>query len=312
MQFACNFGGMTTPISSMQNVIAWSALKVNVSKRPLRLQVSLSCSPFPVQNAGYPVDFGAWLGFAIPFCTLCVLVTWGILIWIMRPTDVQSIPLIIYSCERRLLSARNAIVVALTLMAILLWSTVSITSGMLGDAGIISLLLMVVLFGTGILNEVDFNSFSWHTLWLLGGGNVLGLAVTNSGLLDVIVGGILTDTSHENKWMVALQMVLLTTLTSTFVSHTVCALIIMPIIVQLGQACEMATEFGLMGALACSAGCALPMASFPNVTCLMITDDFNRGYLSAKHFLMNGIPVSLMTIGLIMTFGAFLIVIIAV
>lgn len=34
--------------------------------------------------------------------------------------------------------------------------------------------------------QVDFNSFSWHTLFLLGGGNVLGKAIASSQLLDYL------------------------------------------------------------------------------------------------------------------------------
>lgn len=31
-----------------------------------------------------------------------------------------------------------------------------------------------VMFGSGMLSQFDFNSFSWHILFLIGGGNVLG------------------------------------------------------------------------------------------------------------------------------------------
>lgn len=34
--------------------------------------------------------------------------------------------------------------------------------------------------------QVDFNSFSWHTLFLLGGGNVLGKAIASSQLLEYL------------------------------------------------------------------------------------------------------------------------------
>jgi len=34
------------------------------------------------------------------------------------------------------------------------------------------------MFGTGILSQFDFNSFSWHILFLIGGGNVLGEVLT--------------------------------------------------------------------------------------------------------------------------------------
>ncbi len=46
------------------------------------------------------------------------------------------------------------------------------------------------MFGSGLLSEVEFNSMSWHTLFLVGGGNVLGKAVGSSGLLEYLADGI--------------------------------------------------------------------------------------------------------------------------
>lgn len=43
--------------------------------------------------------------------------------------------------------------------------------------------------------QVDFNSLSWHTIFLVGGGNVLGKAVSSSGLLGYISAGI-----TEGEW----------------------------------------------------------------------------------------------------------------
>lgn len=37
---------------------------------------------------------------------------------------------------------------------------------------------------------MDFNALSWHTLFLVGGGNVLGKAIQSSGLLGFISTGI--------------------------------------------------------------------------------------------------------------------------
>jgi di/tricarboxylate transporter len=40
---------------------------------------------------------------------------------------------------------------------------------------------------------VDFNALSWHTLFLLGGGSVLGKAISSSNLLNYISDQILTS-----------------------------------------------------------------------------------------------------------------------
>ncbi|CAN0527422.1 unnamed protein product, partial [Ectocarpus sp. 8 AP-2014] len=54
LAFACNFGGMVTPISSMQNVVARQAL----------------------ENAGFTISFGTWIALGIPFCVLGVFIAW--------------------------------------------------------------------------------------------------------------------------------------------------------------------------------------------------------------------------------------------
>lgn len=37
---------------------------------------------------------------------------------------------------------------------------------------------------------MDFNSFSWHTLFLLGGGDVLGKAIKSSKLLEILANAV--------------------------------------------------------------------------------------------------------------------------
>ena len=52
---------------------------------------------------------------------------------------------------------------------------------------------------------MDFNSLSWHTIFLVGGGNVLGKVVQSSGLL-----GYLSDAITIGKCCIYIYMVLFT------------------------------------------------------------------------------------------------------
>jgi phosphate transporter len=61
-----------------------------------------------------------------------------------------------------------------------------------GDISTMALLYASFMFGSGILTELDFNSLSWHTLFLLAGGEALGKAVESSGLLNELTHIILT------------------------------------------------------------------------------------------------------------------------
>lgn len=112
------------------------------------------------------------------------------------------------------------------------------------------------MFGTGMLSQFDFNSFSWHILFLIGGGNVLGdvslsfdgtytswpneflnlchlQAVQRSGLLDTLSKSVIHALPSGNVWMVTVSLCSLVVCLTTFVSHTVASIILLPIIVQM-------------------------------------------------------------------------------
>jgi phosphate transporter len=52
---------------------------------------------------------------------------------------------------------------------------------------------------------------------------------------------------------------------------------------------------------------ALPFSSFPNVNSVLITDDCQRAYLSVGDYLKTGLPLSVICVFLIATFGYLLI-----
>lgn len=284
LAFACNFGGMVTPIASMQNVVCSETL----------------------ERYGYRVSFGMWIAAALPFTILGVLVAWALLMLIMDPSDVKQIPLIVYTKDK-IFTRTNIMIICLSLLTIIGWSTISETEDIFGDLGIIALMFMVVIFGSGILSEVDFNSFSWHTLFLLGGGSVLGKAIEESQLLAVIAQAFVQGLPQDNKWLLVVEVGAVTLFISTFVSHTVAAIVLMPIIITVGDEMGVPVTLGVTACFAVSAGCALPFSSFPNITTLQCKDDYNNNFLRVPDFLRCGVPLSLLTLAMISTIGIALI-----
>lgn len=142
-----------TPISSLQNALASSSLN----------------------NYGIKVSFICWISIALPFCIICVVSAWLVLMYIIKPDDVKSIPVIVYEKGTSGISSiKKYVILSFTLLCIIGFATSSFTNNIFGDVSIISILYMAIMFGTGLLTEIDFNSLSWHTLVLVGGGNVLG------------------------------------------------------------------------------------------------------------------------------------------
>lgn len=166
LAFACNFGGCLTPISSLQNVIAMTQLK---------------------EVVGCDVTFGTWMMISIPYALCGTLITWFI-INIYYPVDIPRIPIVVYDDQP--LSTKSMVIIAVSCITCCLFAAFALFKDDLGDIGIVSLCYMVFMYGSGLLTEVDFNSLSWHTLMLLGGGNVLGKAVESSGLLMLVSQGI--------------------------------------------------------------------------------------------------------------------------
>jgi phosphate transporter len=132
LAFACNFGGMMTPISSLQNVLAVSYL----------------------ENAGISISFGTWMLVSIPFCVVCVLLSWSLLLLVFQPDDLKAIPIIVYERKNTIMGKRNVAVLVLSLLCIALFASSSLTKSAFGDIGIVSLLYITVMFGSGMLTEV--------------------------------------------------------------------------------------------------------------------------------------------------------------
>ena len=280
LAISCNFGGMMTPISSMQNALAVNYLTA----------------------AGYTVSFGEFMCISVPFCSLCVLLSWLYLMVVINPDDVEKISAIVYE-RGNMFSNRNIIVMIFTIVTIIFFAVSSLITGEIGDIGVISLTFISIMFGSGILTEVDFNSLSWHTLFLIGGGNVLGTAVSSSGLLDYISANITTILPMNFFWSAMFCILLFAMLVGTFVSHTVAAIMLLPIIVELASTLDDTIGIVICSTFAISAAMALPFSSFPNVNSFLVVDDFQRPYLSVTDFIQTGLPVSIITLLLISTFA---------
>ena len=281
LAFACNFGGMMTPIASLQNVLAVSSL----------------------EEAGISVSFGKWILFAVPFCVVCVVLCWLLLILSFDTDDVEEIPLIVQTRTSAMGKKRSMTMVAASIVTVVMFATSNVTVNTFGDIGIISLLFLVFMCGTGLLTEADFNSMSWHTLCLIGGGDVLGKAVASSGLLGYVTHQLLEMISHNNKWFTLIAILCFVCGIGTFVSHSVAAIILMPVIVRVGMHLEMPEVVVIGSALAISAAMALPFSSFPNVNAVMLQDDLKEPFLRVHDFLRVGAPMTIITLCLIATLG---------
>lgn len=105
---------------------------------------------------GITVSFGRWLLVSIPFCVLGVLLSWFLLILLVRPDDVETIPAVLLSeGSGEISKKRNFAVIAFCSVIVFLLAFSQLLKPYVGDIGIISLTFLVLMFGSGILTEVS-------------------------------------------------------------------------------------------------------------------------------------------------------------
>ncbi|KAI8331241.1 Sodium/sulfate symporter [Chlamydoabsidia padenii] len=274
-------GGMTSPISSPQNIITLQYM-----------------NPTP--------GWGVWFMVAMPISIISIFVCWFLLLVVYRPDHTsphltKMIPSSINNSNRK----TQVVVMIITLFTIALWCAETTLVAYLGSTGIVATLPLFMFFGTGILDKEDLNGFLWSVVVLAQGGMALGEAVTSSGLLQDIALRLKSMVEHLPVIGILAIFAILVLVFATFVSHTVAALIIIPIVQQVGQQLPVPhPNLLVMGAgLACSAGMGLPISGYPNMSAIMLEDASGKPYLTTKDFVVTGVLTSIICCLLVITMG---------
>ncbi|KAG2227767.1 hypothetical protein INT45_002005 [Circinella minor] len=276
---ASNLGGMASPISSPQNVIA-------------------------IQNMNPAPSWGEWFFAAIPLCIVGNIIIWLWLLWNYHPEKhTPQIHAIRASSDP--LTFTQVYVVLVTVVTIVLWCLAHSYEGIFGDMGIIAIIPLVAFFGPGLLTKDDFNNFLWNVIMLAMGGIALGKAVESSGLLHTIATQIEEAVTGMSAFQILFVFSSLVLVIATFISHTVAALIVLPIVAQVGAQLEdPRPSLLVMGtAFMCSAAMGLPVSGFPNMNAISQENDLGQPYLTTKDFLINGVPSSVFAMLCVTTIG---------
>lgn len=260
--FACNLGGLGTPIGTPPNAIAMEYL----------------------QQADINLTFTMWMVIAVPLMLILLLLLWKILLKLYPPGDIE----IALEIEKyHTLGKRQYLVIAIFLLTVIGW----MTSGSTGiSTGMVGLFAVIVVFGSRLLETQDFKNISWDILFMLGGGLCLGMGLKLSGLTTTIAHLIPIENS---LWMVLLFLVIVAAVMTTFMSNTATANLLIPVAVALPQG-ELILVVAI--SLMCSSSMALPISTPPNAIA------FGSGFLKTKEMWSSGILVTVLSlIGILIT-----------
>lgn len=274
---ASNMAGMASPISSPQNMIAIESM---------------------LPNPGW----GKWFAVALPVCIFGTFLIWLELIFTF---DIKSVKIKPFKPIKDKFTVKQWYVSIVSFATIILWCTLTKTELTWGEMGIISCIPIVLFFGTGLLRVDDLNNFPWSIVLLAMGGIALGKAVTLSGLLKTIATALQRKVEHFPLYAIFIIFGILVLVVATFVSHTVAALIIVPLVKEVGENLpDPHPMILIMGtALMASAAMGLPTSGFPNVTAISMTDELGKRYLSVNLFITRGVPASLLAFLAVISLG---------
>ncbi|TPX49455.1 hypothetical protein SeMB42_g01580 [Synchytrium endobioticum] len=285
---AANVGGMASPISSPQNIIA-------------------------INNMNPPPSWLEWLTVSLPLCIILDVGIWLLLLIAYQPGrhagEHAIAPPTLYNArdqsQHMKWTGTQIYVVFVLVATIILWCSVRMIEPYVGDMGILSIVPLVAFFGTQILSKDDFNSFLWNVVILAMGGIALGKAVDSSGLLAELTKQLLPHLKGMSVFGVVATVGAVVLVITSFVNHTVGALIILPVVAELGSALPDPAPRTLVmcTALACSAAMGLHVSSFPNMNAISVEDPTGETWLSVSDFLSRGIPASIVAYVGILTVG---------
>ncbi|GLB44732.1 putative SPX domain containing protein [Lyophyllum shimeji] len=281
---AANIGGQSSPISSPQNLIA-------------------------LQHMDPPLDWARWFAVSLPVSGISILLIWGLLLWSYRPERAPdgegTIEVKHIRPTRERFTPRQWWVSIVCLVTIGLWCVAHEIEEYVGDMGVIAIIPIVAFFSTGVLKKDDFEHFAWTIVFLAMGGIVLGKGVMASGLLEVVDVVLRGWVEGLSLYAVVLILSPVVLIISTFISHTIASVLLVPIAKEVGSNLPGNHQNLLIfiTGLICSAGMGMPVSGFPNQTAATVEDDLGELYLTNVDFLKNGVPASILATAVVATVG---------
>ena len=262
---AAAFGGMGTLIGSPPNAIAVEALN----------------------NHGIAIGFLEWMMVGFPLALLFTILFWLLLTLKYIPRkkkmvieleeEVTDPTAPSYKFEK----IKKRIVIGVLAITLILWLTEKV-HGI--PASVVSLLPIILLTMTGIINGEDVRKLPWDTLMLVAGGLALGLAIKETGLAGHYVNKI--EAFQLNFYALVLFFGFLTVVMSNIMSNTATATILIPISIILTFNDPIVLP--LVIGFSASAALFLPISTPPNAIA------YSTGKLQQKDFRFGGLVLGIM------------------
>lgn len=271
---AANIGGITTPIGTPPNAIVIAALT----------------------DYGFSISFTDWIIVAAPLVLVMLVFAWWLLM-VLFPPSVEKFRL---EMKGKLnLSPRALGLYVVFGVTVLLW----ITENQHGiPSSMVAFLPVAALVTGGILGKNDIRKLPWDVLWLMAGGISLGIGMDKTGLAVWMISGFEWSVMGYATLILVFGLVAVTM--SNFLSNTVTATLLMPLVISLHTSGVMGSDFsllitGVVIAVSCSLAMALPISTPPNAIAM------STGIIRTQDMARIGVIIAALGIMLVLAYAVF-------
>lgn len=215
------------------------------------------------------------------------------------PIKLDKIPLI-NNTSKPLTPILKYWTIFVTLITVFLWLSARRLENVFGGLGIVSLVPIVALFGSGVLGKDDLHELPWDVILLAMGATTLSAICKNSGLFDLIEKEFETILGPLKGWSSIALLCFVMTISSAIKSRYIAALVYLPLAfraigsISSNDAAGMGFIVGqkILVAFACSAGMLLPISGLINAFILEIrpihSEDKDERYITNNELTVAG------------------------
>lgn len=257
--YGATIGGIGTIIGSTPNVLAQKFLTEN----------------------GLNFGFVEWGVRGFPFMLVMVVICWLVLKTIFKP-EMKNIQIGKYSST---FSHEQKIVGGIFLLTVFLWVTESI-HGI--HNSLVAIVPIILLYLFGLVDTKDFQKSGWDTLIMIGGGIALGMAISESGIADLLSSFLAGAFSNQPFVVVLFLLGVAGILLTSFLSNTAASAVLIPIVTSLSVVLGLdMTNLVVAGAIGVSLDFMFPMGTPPSALA------YSTGYIHPADMIKAGLIISI-------------------
>ncbi len=264
--FACNIGGIGTPIGTPPNAIALSYLG----------------------QKGLQISFAQWIVFTLPFLVLFLLFLWRLLLTLYPP---NGITLEIKVRETSTFGIKHVAAISIFMITALGWF---FGNALQLKTGTVALFPIIACFWLRLLGTADFRNLPWDILYIISGGLALGVALNISGLGAVLVNALPLD---QSPTVLIILAAVIAGVMSTIMSNTATAGLVIPLVMSLQMDNSFILTLVIALAMMCSMAMALPVTTPPNAIA------FSSRAINTRDMIVTGGIITLVGFLMVVLFG---------